>query len=62
MFIDCITVGAVVNTVAFLVIMGLLKGHGVEKLVKTVRRVSHLHFLSTSAAVRSCVSFLQDCR
>jgi hypothetical protein len=40
MFIDSITVGAVVNTVAFLVLMGLLKGHDVGKLVATVKRVS----------------------
>lgn len=40
MFIDCITIGALLNTVAFLVLMGLLKGHTMEKLSATVRRVS----------------------
>lgn len=40
MFIDCITIGALVNTVAFLVLMGIMKGHTTEKLIKTVKRVS----------------------
>jgi len=40
MFIDCITIGALVNTVAFLVLMGLMKGQGWEKLMATVKRVS----------------------
>jgi hypothetical protein len=43
MFIDCITVGALVNTVAFLVLMGVMKGQGWEKLVRTVKRVSCFH-------------------
>ncbi|KAL1861746.1 hypothetical protein Daus18300_008715 [Diaporthe australafricana] len=31
-FVDCMTVGALINTLAFLVLMGLMKGHGVEKI------------------------------
>ncbi|KIW06177.1 hypothetical protein, variant [Verruconis gallopava] len=45
MFIDCITLGALLNTVAFLVIMGLLKGHNMEMLAATVRRVSPNYLL-----------------
>jgi hypothetical protein len=41
MFVDCITLGALVNTVVFLVLMGVMKGHGWEKLVRTVKRVSY---------------------
>ena len=40
MFIDCITLGALVNTVAFLVLMGVMKGQGPERLIATVKRVS----------------------
>lgn len=39
MFIDCITLGALVNTVAFLVIMGLLKGQNWARVKVTVGKV-----------------------
>jgi hypothetical protein len=39
MFIDCITIGAVLNTVAFLALMAILKGQSWEKLADTVKRV-----------------------
>ena len=37
MLIDSITLGAVVNTVAFLVIMGMLKGNSYAKIYENVR-------------------------
>ena len=36
-FIDCITVGAMMNTSAFLIIMGLLKGQSWEKITNNLR-------------------------
>jgi hypothetical protein len=36
-FIDCITLGAVLNTLAFLIIMGALKGQGVSKIGYNIR-------------------------
>lgn len=39
-FIDCITVGALLNTVAFLVIMGVLKHQSASKIWLNVQEVS----------------------
>lgn len=36
-FVDCMTVGALVNTVAFLVLMGLMKGHGMGQIGENLR-------------------------
>lgn len=41
-FVDCMTVGALVNTVAFLVLMGLMKGHGMGQIGENLRTVSVL--------------------
>jgi hypothetical protein len=38
-FIDCITVGAIMNTVAFLIIMGLMKGKTLGEIGTSVRTV-----------------------
>lgn len=39
-FIDCITMGALLNTVAFLIVMGLLKGRTIEQIGTAIRTVS----------------------
>jgi len=39
-FIDCMTIGALLNTIAFLVLMGLLKGQARQKISSNVRTVS----------------------
>lgn len=39
-FIDCITMGAIMNTVAFLIIMGLLKGQAGSQILYNIRTVS----------------------
>ncbi|KAH7182496.1 uncharacterized protein B0J16DRAFT_148872 [Fusarium flagelliforme] len=36
-FVDCITAGAIMNTIAFLVIMGLLKGQGGTQIVNNIK-------------------------
>ncbi|KAM0211280.1 hypothetical protein ACHAQD_010338 [Fusarium lateritium] len=40
-FVDCITAGAIMNTVAFLVIMGLLKGQGGSQIWSNIKTVSY---------------------
>lgn len=39
-FIDCITAGAIMNTVAFLVIMGILKGQPAIQIASNIKTVS----------------------
>lgn len=39
-FMDCILLGAIFNTVAFLVIMGILKGQSLEIIGQNIRTVS----------------------
>jgi hypothetical protein len=39
-FIDCITAGAIMNTVAFLVVMGLLKGQPAAQITYNIETVS----------------------
>lgn len=39
-FVDCITMGAIMNTVAFLIIMGLLKGQAGSQILYNIRTVS----------------------
>lgn len=39
-FIDCITAGAIMNTVAFLVVMGILKGQPTIQIVSNIKTVS----------------------
>lgn len=39
-FLDCITVGALLNVVAFLVLMGLMKGQGMGEIGQNLRAVS----------------------
>lgn len=46
-FVDCMTVGALVNTVAFLVLMGVMKGHGMGQIGQNLRTVSALLHEST---------------
>lgn len=41
-FIDCITMGALMNTVAFLVLMGFMKGKTLEEVQLSVRKVCDL--------------------
>ncbi|KAL4724690.1 hypothetical protein ACLX1H_008133 [Fusarium chlamydosporum] len=36
-FVDCITAGAIMNTVAFLIIMGLLKGQGGSQIWSNIK-------------------------
>lgn len=38
-FVDCMTVGAIMNTVAFLVLMGVLKGKGAGEIGGSIRVV-----------------------
>ncbi|KAF5017528.1 hypothetical protein F66182_10529 [Fusarium sp. NRRL 66182] len=38
-FVDCITAGAIMNTIAFLVIMGLLKGQGAAQICSNIKTV-----------------------
>lgn len=50
-FIDCITMGAIMNTVAFLVLMGLMKGQAwaqISSNIRTVRIVSFRPFYQDS--------------
>jgi len=44
-FIDCITVGAILNTFAFLVLMGLMKGRSVTQISAAIKNVSQLSFI-----------------
>jgi hypothetical protein len=39
-FVDCMTLGAIVNVVAFFILMGLLKGQGLELIGHNIRTVS----------------------
>jgi hypothetical protein len=39
-FIDCITAGAIMNTVAFLVVMGILKGQPAIQITSNIKTVS----------------------
>lgn len=39
-FIDCITAGAIMNTVAFLVVMGILKGQPAIQIASNIKAVS----------------------
>lgn len=39
-FVDCITLGAILNTVAFLVIMGMMKRQTVVQIAGNIRTVS----------------------
>lgn len=41
-FIDCITMGAIMNTVAFLVLMGIMKGQSGAQIGNNIRTVSSL--------------------
>jgi hypothetical protein len=41
-FIDCITMGAIMNTVAFLVLMGVMKGQGWTQISSNIRTVCAL--------------------
>lgn len=66
-FVDCITVGALVNTVVFLVLMGIMKGRSTDQISTAIRKVglqhstrtpelTHLHrrlFRSSSQATKS---------
>lgn len=36
-FIDCMTIGALFNTIMFLVLIGGLKGQGIEQIMRNVR-------------------------
>jgi hypothetical protein len=40
-FVDCITAGAIMNTIAFLIIMGLLKGQGGSQIWSNIKTVSY---------------------
>lgn len=51
-FIDCITVGTMMNTLVFLVIMGVLKGQGTTRILENIRTVSFPHIL---------VQYLRQC-
>lgn len=39
-FVDCMTLGAIVNVVAFFILMGLLKGQSLEIIGQNIRTVS----------------------
>lgn len=39
-FVDCITMGAIMNTVAFLILMGLMKGQSSQQIGNNIRTVS----------------------
>jgi hypothetical protein len=41
-FVDCITLGAMMNTTAFLILMGFMKGKAFPEIAMSVRRVSIL--------------------
>lgn len=43
-FVDCITMGALLNTVAFFVLMGILKGQDFSKIWNNIKTVSILAF------------------
>lgn len=45
-FLDCMTVGALVNTVAFLVLMGLMKGQDMGMIGESLKAVSAIPCLS----------------
>ncbi|UKZ81506.1 hypothetical protein TrVFT333_009278 [Trichoderma virens FT-333] len=48
-FIDCITAGAIMNTVAFLVIMGLLKGQPMAQISSNIKSVCYRSMLPSSS-------------
>lgn len=39
-FVDCITMGAIMNTIAFLVLMGIMKRQGAAQISANIRTVS----------------------
>jgi hypothetical protein len=41
-FLDCMTIGALLNTVVFLVLMGILKGQSIAQIVDNTKNVSSL--------------------
>jgi len=41
-FIDCITVGALLNTVVFLMLMGLMKGRSPTQICAAIRSVGRI--------------------
>jgi hypothetical protein len=42
-FVDCITMGALVNTIGFLVLMGIMKGRSVDQILTAIRKVGCQH-------------------
>ena len=57
-FIDCMTVGALLNTVAFLVLMGLMKGQPRAQIASNVRTVSYAPRPRTQ--VVQCAGYADD--
>lgn len=55
-FVDCISAGAIMNTVAFLIIMGLLKGQGSATIWNNIMTVS-CHLPIARSIPRSHCSF-----
>jgi hypothetical protein len=49
-FVDCITAGAIFNTIAFLIIMGIMKGQGLDQISSNIRTVSVPFPLSSTRA------------
>lgn len=51
-FIDCITMGAILNTVAFLVLMGFMKGQGWAQILSNIRTVRIESRSATARGIR----------
>ncbi|RFU80184.1 alcohol dehydrogenase [Trichoderma arundinaceum] len=52
-FIDCITAGAIMNTLAFLIVMGILKGQPAVQISSNIKTVS-IQYLSPSPNWQKC--------
>lgn len=53
-FLDCITLGALLNTVVFLMVMGLMKGQTLESVGMNIKMVSsHSKRMMTWASTRT---------
>ena len=42
-FVDCITAGAIMNTIAFLILMGIMKGQAGPQIWSNIKTVSFVH-------------------
>lgn len=56
-FIDCMTLGALLNTAAFIIIMGIMKGRSIQQIGSAMRTVCLLMFTACRALTALRIAF-----